>query len=90
MRLQFVLAATVLPATMLLAPTADAAATRHHRNAPTGYVARPSGGYDARPWWQGTPSDRLPIWRYGYYQGNDSDPFIRSQLIRDPVIGPWP
>ena len=88
MRLLIVPAAAAVLA--MLAPTADAASTRHHRPAPSGHVARPFSGYYARPWWQGTPSDRLPIWRYGYYQGNDSDPFIRLQMMRDPLIGPWP
>jgi hypothetical protein len=83
-------AVTAVLATMIVASTADAASTRHHRATPSGQVARPSGGYSARPWWQGTPSDRLPIWRNGYYQGNDPDPFIRSQMMRDPLVGPWP
>jgi len=46
-----------------------------------------SGGYGTGPYWQGTPTDRLPIWRYGYYQGNDPDQFIRSQIMRDPRNG---
>jgi hypothetical protein len=72
----------VLPATVaalaaaIMALTAEAASTRPYRPAPS--------GYGARPYWQGTPTDRLPIWRYGYYQGNDPDNFIRSQLMRDP------
>jgi hypothetical protein len=45
--------------------------------------------FHAHPYWQGEPTDRLPIWRYGYYQGNDPDQFIRSQMMRDPVDGPW-
>jgi hypothetical protein len=44
-----------------------------------------SYGYGTGPYWQGEPTDNLPIWRYGYYQGTDSDPFIRSQLMRDPT-----
>jgi hypothetical protein len=32
------------------------------------------------PYWQGG---------YGYYQGSDPDQFIRSQMMRDPVHGPW-
>jgi len=47
-------------------------------------------GFGARPYWQGEPEDRLPIWRYRYYQGNDPDHFIRSQMMRDPVYGPHP
>jgi hypothetical protein len=43
------------------------------------------GGYGTGPFWQGEPTDNLPIWRYGYYQGNDPDPFIRLQLMRDPT-----
>jgi hypothetical protein len=37
-----------------------------------------------RPNWQGSLSDNLPIWRRGYYQGDDPDHFIRSQLMRNP------
>jgi hypothetical protein len=44
--------------------------------------------FHTHPYWQGEPTDRLPIWRYGYYQGNDPDQFIRSQMMRDPVYGP--
>jgi hypothetical protein len=46
-----------------------------------------SGGFGTGPYWQGEPTDRLPIWRYGYYQGNDPDAFIRGQIIRDPING---
>ena len=44
-----------------------------------------SGGFGSGPYWQGEPTDRRPIWRYGYYQGNDPDPFIRGQIMRDPT-----
>ena len=47
-----------------------------------------SKAYANRPYFQGTPNDRLPIWRNGYYQGNDPDQFIRSQIMRDPLNGP--
>jgi hypothetical protein len=46
-----------------------------------------SGGFGTGPYWQGEPTDRLPIWRYGYYQGNDPDQFIRGQIMRDPTNG---
>jgi hypothetical protein len=65
-----------------------AQAQLHHRHQP--YVhgtGTDSGGFGTGPFWQGEPTDRLPIWRYGYYQGNDPDPFIRSQIIRDPKNG---
>jgi hypothetical protein len=42
-----------------------------------------SGGFSTGPYHQGTPADRLPIWRGGYYQGNDPDQNIRVQLMRD-------
>ena len=77
MRLLILPAAAAVLATAVVAPTAEAASTRQDRN----YAPN---GYGARPYWQGTPTDRLPIWRYGYYQGNDPDNFIRSQLMRDP------
>jgi hypothetical protein len=69
-----------LLATATLALPAEAASPRHNRHRD---LAKPDS-YHARPYWQGTPQDRLPIWRYGYYQGNDSDNFIRLQLMRDP------
>ena len=37
-----------------------------------------AGHYDS-----GTPTDRLDIWRRGYYLGNDPDSRIRLNLIRD-------
>jgi hypothetical protein len=43
--------------------------------------------FHAHPYWQGEPINRLPIWRYGYYQGNDPDPFVRGQIMRDPTNG---
>ncbi len=43
--------------------------------------------FHAHPYWQGEPTDRRPIWRYGYYQGNDPDRFIRGQIMRDPTTG---
>jgi hypothetical protein len=56
-----------------------------HRNAHVSHVD--SGGYGSGPFWQGEPTDRNAIWRFGFYQGNDPDPFIRSQIIRDPTNG---
>lgn len=60
----------------------------HHRHQAYGRVSgADSGGYGSGPFWQGEPTDHLPIWRYGFYQGNDPDPFIRGQIIRDPKNG---
>ena len=42
-----------------------------------------SGGFGNGPYHQGTPMDRLPVWRGGHYQGNDPDSRIRLQLMRD-------
>jgi hypothetical protein len=69
-------AAAVLATTILALPAEAGSPGRDRHYAP--------GSYGTRPYWQGTPMDRLPIWRYGYYQGNDPDNFIRSQLMRDP------
>jgi hypothetical protein len=81
-------AAAVAMTTVFLSLPAQAA---HHRNQSYAYrgIGTGSGGFGTRPYWQGEPTDRLPIWRYGYYQGNDPDQFIRSQMMRDPVYGPW-
>ena len=76
MRLLTWSAASAVLATVTLALSAEAASARVYRH----YV--PS--YGGWPYWQGEPTDRLPIWRYGHYQGNDPDNFIRSQLMRDP------
>ena len=85
-------------AASLLAIPAEAA-TRYHRagaygpkvaygNVAYGKVAYGlgggSGGFCTGPYRQGTPMDRDPIWRRGYYQGNDPDQFIRLQIMRDP------
>jgi hypothetical protein len=44
-----------------------------------------SGGWATGPYWQGLPTDHRPIWRYGHYQGNDPDPSVRLQIMRDPT-----
>jgi hypothetical protein len=49
------------------------------------YGAYGRGYRSAHPYWRGEPADRRPIWRYGYYQGNDPDNSIRNQLMRDPI-----
>lgn len=54
-----------------------------------GRLGAGSDGFGTRPYWRGEPTDRLPIWRYGYYQGNDPDQFIRSQMMRDPLNVPY-
>ncbi|HWN52202.1 MAG TPA: hypothetical protein VNO18_20700 [Xanthobacteraceae bacterium] len=56
MRLLILPAAAAVLAAAILALTAEAASTRQYRH----YA---SGGYGTRPYWQGTPTDRLPIWR---------------------------
>ena len=80
MRLLVLPATAAMMATAILTLSAETASARHY------YRHYASGGYGARPYWQGEPTDRLPIWRYGYYQGNDPDNFIRLQLMRDPKI----
>ena len=79
MRLLLVTTAAAVFGMFILALSTAAASPWYYRH----YV---SGGYHTHPYWQGEPTDRLPIWRYGYYQGNDPDNFIRLQLMRDPPI----
>ena len=74
-------AVAVACGSLLLTPSARAEHYRHHSTAPSSNNFR---DYGSRPYWQGEPLDRLPIWRNGYYQGNDPDQFIRGQLMRDP------
>ena len=75
-------AALALSAVFMSLP---AQAGQHHRHQLYGRLGIDSGGFGTGPYWQGEPTDRLPIWRYGYYQGNDPDPFIRGQIVRDPT-----
>jgi len=70
-------AAAVVLAIASTSPSAQAAPYR----APGGG----SGGWSSGPYWQGLPTDHRAIWRYGHYQGNDPDPSIRLQLMRDPT-----
>jgi hypothetical protein len=89
MRLLIYPAAAVTLATAFLTIPARATHYRTHFYAHHGRLGTGSDGFGTRPYWQGEPTDRLPIWRYGYYQGNDPDQFIRSQMMRDPVYAPW-
>jgi hypothetical protein len=73
-------AAATLTSALVTLP-AQAAPYRTHSYAYDGT----SGGFGSGPYWQGEPADRRPIWRYGAYQGNDPDPFIRGQIMRDPT-----
>jgi hypothetical protein len=74
-------AAAATLASALVTLPAQAAPYRAHSYAYDGT----SGGFGSGPYWQGEPTDRRPIWRYGAYQGNDPDPFIRGQIMRDPT-----
>jgi hypothetical protein len=91
MRLLILPAAAAALAAAISALPAEAASHRHQRHHPSSlngaYGAAGRDGYGTGPYWQGEPTDNLPIWRNGYYQGNDPDPFIRSQLMRDPTNG---
>jgi hypothetical protein len=79
MRPLFLPTAAAMLGAAILALSARAASARHYPP----YAPRASSTH---PYWQGEPTDRSPIWRYGYYQGNDPDSFIRLQLMRDPPI----
>jgi hypothetical protein len=88
-------AAAAALATVALALPVQAAHLRHYSHPYPSYAESPApvepgmlyGAHRSGPYWQGEPSDHLPIWRYGYYQGNDPDQFIRGQLMRDPRNG---
>ena len=83
--LMYAAAAAALSTVLMSLP---AQAQHHHRHQLYAHGSGiGSGGFGTGPYWQGEPTDRLPIWRYGYYQGNDPDQFIRSQIMRDPTNG---
>jgi hypothetical protein len=65
--------------------TVPAQAATHHRQQQARVPAddMASGGFGTGPYWRGEPTDHSPIWRYGYYQGNDPDQSIRFSLMRD-------
>jgi hypothetical protein len=65
-----------------MSPSAQAAQSAHLGKLGPGTG---SGGWATGPNWQGLPTDRLLIWRYGHLQGNDPDQNIRLQLMRDPT-----
>jgi hypothetical protein len=87
MRVLMYPAAAAALSTLFMSLPVPAQAQQHHRDQPYARGLVHSGGYGTGPFWQGGPTDRLPIWRYGFYQGDDPDPFIRSQIIRDPKNG---
>jgi hypothetical protein len=87
MRVLMYPAAAAALSTLFMPLPVPAQAQQHHRHQPDARGLVHSGGFGTGPFWQGEPADRLPIWRYGFYQGNDPDPFIRSQIIRDPKNG---
>jgi len=78
-------AAVALSAVFMSLPAQ--ASERHPHQVSASRLGIDSGGFGTGPYWQGEAADRLPIWRYGFYQGNDPDPFIRGQIIRDPTNG---
>jgi hypothetical protein len=68
-------------------PNTLRAMARANRPIGTSYsLFRGDPGPGNGPEWQGTPGGVRSIWRYGRYQGNDPDPRIRQQLIRDPQV----
>jgi hypothetical protein len=84
MRSTIFAATTAAVAMVVLAVPAQAAVHHGHyaRLAPYAGDTR-SGGFGTGPYWQGEATDHRPIWRYGYYQGNDPDQGIRFELMRD-------
>jgi len=77
----FAAAAVAVTTAMLALPAQAASHRRYHPFHGTHYGF--SGGFGTGPYSQGEPTDRRPIWRNGYYQGNDPDPGIRFDLMRD-------
>lgn len=85
--MRFVMYPVVAAALATAVLSLPAQAATHNANIGHARLGTGSGGLGTGPFWQGEPTDRLPIWRYGYYQGNDPDPFIRGQIMRDPLNG---
>jgi hypothetical protein len=83
------IAAVGLTAGLALVAT-DPAAARAKRKAPRPCVEQPQtftfGGIFSNPAPQ--PNGCAPaVYNYGRYVGQDPDPFIRQQLMRDPETG---
>jgi hypothetical protein len=86
--MRFVMYAVAVAALAIVFVSLPAQARQHHLYPLYAHGSSiDSGGWGSGPFWQGEPRDRRPIWRYGFYQGNDPDPFIRLQIMRDPTNG---
>ena len=83
-------AALVAVLAVAAAPAAHARA-RHHQKAAHHCVDRPR--HDTGPFgffFNPAPEPNgcaPPVYVYGRYQGQDPDPYIRQQLLRDPQTG---
>jgi len=77
--------AVFLAAMSVISLPAQAAQRTGHSRAPVAVSTglNGSGGFGTGPYWQGTARGGGPIWRNGYYQGDDPDPGIRLNLMRD-------
>ena len=76
---------TAITTAMVISAVSGAMAAKNQnvRNAYVNGILPNGEVYSAWHSDQGTPMDRLPIWRRGYYQGNDPDSRIRFNLMRD-------
>ena len=82
-----VVAGIAFVAAIATLPAQAASSSGYHPSRHVTYsgVLRHSGGWGTGPYWQGEPMDHRPIWRNGFYQGNDPDQRIRFDLMRDPT-----
>ena len=80
----FINTAIAITAVVLIAASsAMAGKNQNIRNVYANGVLPTGEVYSTEIYHQGTPMERLPIWRRGYYQGNDPDARIRLNLMRD-------
>jgi hypothetical protein len=79
----FIKTAVATAIVIFAASGAVAAKNQKVQGAYESVVSRNAEAYSTGYYYQGTPMDKLPIWRRGSYLGNDPDSRIRFNLMRD-------
>jgi hypothetical protein len=80
-----VVALLVMPALSDVAASRERHHVRFHDGPPADSYVREVG--ISRPLISGGAWSTGPIYRHGYYLGNDPDPQIRAEIVRDKFYG---